>query len=130
MAERTPLDFPLPSRTKQHFKNETNINQIMARYRQTGLLPPGSRKAAQYGDFTGPESYLEAVAIIQQAQEQFDMLPSKARNAYQGDPSQLLYDVAAAPTNADTKRKLQELGILKGETPAPPPADKPKDEPK
>ena len=31
--------FSKPSMTQQHLESETNINQIMERYNQTGLLP-------------------------------------------------------------------------------------------
>ena len=36
---RVQLNFELPSLTQQAFINETNINNIMARYKKTGVLP-------------------------------------------------------------------------------------------
>ena len=61
---RRGVRFEKPSRTKQSFAAETDINQIMARYQKTGVLsvdPLDAARAANplYADVSGLPSYQE-----------------------------------------------------------------------
>ena len=57
----TGLECKDPTMAQQHFEKECNINSIMKKYRQTGVLQsPGSdRVQPRYGDFTTGTDYRE-----------------------------------------------------------------------
>ena len=59
------------SMTKQEFKEECDINNILKRYENDGLLPDMIKSDPQYGDFSDVASYQEACNITIKAQEQF-----------------------------------------------------------
>jgi phage internal scaffolding protein len=77
------------TKTQQHFKNAVNINQIMERYRKTGVLP-SVRSQALYGDFTTIGSYHEAMNRVYEAQEAFESLPAKVRTKFKNNPQALI----------------------------------------
>lgn len=93
-TQREPVNVPLsgePTRTKQEFKKEVNINEIVARMRR-GIVPPPWMTSAtpRYGDFTNlPVSFQEAHAIMQAGQEAFASLPLEFRRALDHDPRNL-----------------------------------------
>ena len=78
-----------PTMTQQHFANEVDINQIMARYKQTGLLP--QIDGYEYGDFTNADyDYQTAMNFILQAQDAFESMPAQLRKRFNNDPAELL----------------------------------------
>ena len=107
-----------PSRTKQEFTAECDINNIMKRYRDSDFdistLPLTSRQA-KYGDFTGlPESYHAAVNFVKGAQAQFMTLDADIRALFENDPQKFL-NYLDDPTNKDHKKihaELVERGIV------------------
>lgn len=111
-----------PTATQQNYEAECNINNIMKRYLNTGILPEGSPRAAAYGDFCDVGSYQEALSIIANAQDQFDALPSAARARFDNDPAAFL-EFIQNPANLT---EAQTLGLLK-EVPPPetPPVTQP-----
>lgn len=104
---RQQLTFSGPGKTKQSFKDECDINRIMARYQVTGVLPeqlqPGS---AQYVDVTGID-YMEGMQKIAAAQSLFQGLPAHVRLKFENDPGKFL-DFAQDPTKQD---ELVQLGL-------------------
>lgn len=87
------ITFTQPSMTQQHFKDECNINNIIARYEKTGFLTDPSRPATrkpQFGDFTSVLDYMAAQNQIIEAQDMFDSLPATMRKRFENDPQQLL----------------------------------------
>lgn len=132
---RVQVDFPERGRTKQAFKAECDINTIMKRYRETGLLPSSGR-TPRYGDFSGAMDFQEALHTVQLAQEQFDALPAQVRRRFHNDPVEFLA-FAEDPRNAEELVKLglaeprqtsseQNSGASTDPTPSPasPPAKK------
>lgn len=103
-----------PSLTQQHFKDECDINNIMAAYVQTGLLPAGTAKTGSYEDFTTATDYLEAMLLLQNARNQFDQLPLKTRIRFEHDPSNMLQFIEDPANRAEA----QTLGLLNPEKPA------------
>lgn len=106
------------SLTKQSFKEECDINRIMARYLATGVPPPAGVKTALYGDFTLASDYFEAKMMVVRANQQFASLPAKVRDRFSNDPSQLLEFVS----NRDNLAEARALGLLKDEAEPTPPA--------
>lgn len=99
-----------PSRTKQSFKDECDINKIMRRYVVHGVLPQGVG-VAKYGDFSEAGTYLEAQNIIIKARAQFSSLPSKVRERFRNDPAEFLKFVQ----DKGNAEEAQQLGLLREE---------------
>lgn len=84
-------DTPENVRTKQAFKDEVNINNIIARYKLTGNLPDSARAAlAKFGDFSNVPDYQSALNTVMVAQEVFSNMPSALRNRFDNDPGEML----------------------------------------
>lgn len=77
---------PSDDRTKQEFKDETNINVIMKRYGVTGEWPQ-TTAFPQSGDFVAAASFHEAMNVIAQAQQAFSEVPSHIRARFENDPA-------------------------------------------
>lgn len=113
---------PEPHATKQSFKNETDINHIMARYKKTGAIDHFTRYSPMYGEIS-PLDFQTAQNVLLRAQQMFDDLPSNIR-AETRDPAGFLAFVQD-PANKD---RMAALGLRNATaaTPAettPPPAD-------
>lgn len=119
-------DTPGVSRTKQSFKDESDINHIMARYLKTGIIDFTAKNAPQYGDCTGIE-FEAGMQLIARAQTMFEELPSAIRARFENEPAQFL-EFVQNPKNA---KEARELGLLPPETPeaTPLPTPAPKDAP-
>lgn len=99
-----PVDSSLPSRVKQEFLKEVNINSIMAKARQ-GIAPRFNSRVPMYGDFTNsPRTFQDAFEIVQRAEESFNALPLGFRREIDNDPRNL----ATAP-----KELYAKYGLLK-----------------
>ncbi|QKI28939.1 VP3 [Kummerowia striata gokushovirus] len=113
----------LQSLTKQSFRDECDINNIMRRYEATGTIDHINRRQPQYGDFSDVSSYQEAIDIVTRAEELFSELPARVRDRFNNDPNNLL-EFMADPNNKD---EAMELGLIAkpvepANSPAPVPA--------
>lgn len=97
-----------PSMTKQSFKDECDINHIINRYDNTGLVAHLNQAQAKYGDVTQVTDYHDAMNIVAAAQQQFMMLNPKIRDHFNNDPAEFL-DAANDP---DKREELVELGLI------------------
>lgn len=95
-------------RTKQSFKAECDINNIMARFTRTGVLDFTNRREAQYGDVTGLD-YQRAMDIVVQAKAMFAELPSGIRSRFQNEPAMFL-EFVQDPANAE---EMVKMGLAK-----------------
>lgn len=87
----TGLDFSESKiMTKQSFRDESNINNIIDKWRATGHVPRINSMSPTYGDFTNVDSYLNSVLRVQEIDEQFAALPSAIRDRMANDPANLL----------------------------------------
>ena len=103
---RVQVHFNQPSMTKQSFKDECNINKIMAKFQTTGALNHYAKHAPTYGDTTGVD-YHDALNLVANANTMFEELPSSIRKRFDNDPEQFLKFVED-PKNAD---EMIELGL-------------------
>lgn len=109
---KTPLTFPSDSPvTKQSYKDECDINTIMARYQSTGEMPILNQRAPQYLDVSQID-FQEAQQFIAGAQTLFNELPSALRNRFDNDPG-LFLDFCS---NENNRPEMAELGLLRPET--------------
>ena len=79
-------------RTKQSFKKECDINFIMKKYRQTGIITPDviNNRQAVFGDVSSSMDYADSVNYINTANKAFDSLPAEIRTRFENDPAELL----------------------------------------
>jgi phage internal scaffolding protein len=103
--------FTSPSRTKQSFRDECDINNILRQFNVTGQLPVGSVQP-QYGDFSGITDYQSALNAVMAAQDSFLALPAKVRARFDNDPA-LFVEFASDEANKD---EMKALGLLFQET--------------
>jgi len=78
------------SETQQHFRDSTDVNNIVRQFHSTGVDPYLSRKAqAKFGEAT-TTSFTEAMYNVAHIQSVFNELPSQTRAAFNNDPAQML----------------------------------------
>lgn len=115
-----------PSRTKQSFKDECDVNNIMRKYQQTGLLNHVNRFRGDYADYTGVQDYQASLNQVLAANEAFSSLPSKLRARFGNDPA-LFLDFVGDPDNRDEMERLGLLRTPQSASEAPPASPLPDD---
>ena len=113
------ITFPEPSRTKQEFMRECDINNIVKN--PQCVLPELIKANPQYGDFSDLPTYQDSLNVIATANDQFHLLSSRVRERFANDPAKFL-EFCNDPKNAE---EMRSLGLAKP-NPAPP---EPKGEP-
>lgn len=106
-----PFDDPELA-TKQCFRDECDINNIVNRFTKAGVLPPAPINGV-YGDFSEIGSYQEALMKVQQVDDMFDALPAKLRSRFDNNPA-LFLDFIDNPDNHD---ELVKLGLVEANKP-------------
>lgn len=107
VKNRKTIRFTKKSLTKQSFKDEANINNIMARYEKTGVVDNVMVNPGQYGDFSEVTTYQESLNKIYEAQVMFDSLPAQIRAKFENDPV-LFVEFCSDENNHE---KLVEMGL-------------------
>lgn len=123
---RVQKNFTGKSRTKQSFRDECDINHMLATYQKGGRSPVINPYPAQYGDFSGVPDFHSALNQVNEAQAAFADLPSGVRARFQNDPGQLLEFI----DNDENIPEAIELGLINdpnpgrpGQPPGPPTPD-------
>lgn len=95
-------------RTKQSFRDETNINNIIAKFKRTGVLEGARSTPPRFADFGTATDFMEVQNLLIEAKEQFMSLPAKLRTLFQNDPARLL----AWLENPANRAQAIELGLI------------------
>jgi phage internal scaffolding protein len=95
------------TRTQQHFKDETDINNILRQFNITGQLPTKAI-TPRYGDFTGIYDYHSALNSVIAAEGEFMTLPAQLRARFDNDPQKLVEFL----NNPENKEEAIKLGLL------------------
>lgn len=123
--ERDPILNPaiyvdcsdLPSLTRQEFAAECDINNLMAQFEKTGILPSNMNSSEpRYLDVSDVPDLQAAHAILQQATTSFMSLPATVRRDFDNDPIKFI----SFAENAENLPKMREWGLA-----PPPPIDPP-----
>ena len=93
--------------TQQHMAEACDINNIMARYEETGLIDHLNQYQGEYGDFTVMPDFHTAMNKIKAAEEMFLTLPAKVREKFENDPGSFV----EFATNEDNLDEMRELGL-------------------
>lgn len=88
VKRRVRMYFPEQGVTKQSFKDECDINNIMRRFEATGELPFNQRPML-FGDVPAID-FQGAMSIVVDARERFHALPSEIRDRFANDPQRLI----------------------------------------
>ncbi len=104
------------SLTKQSFRDETEINNILAKYAKTGLVDHVNKfGSAQYGDMPNQADFHEAMNLVTSAQAMFAELPAELRKDFGNDPAKFL-EFVSDPESHD---EMVEMGLIPTPAPAP-----------
>ncbi len=114
--------FKKPSLTKRSFKNECDVNQVMARFEKTGVIDHVNQRRPVYTDVSNFEDYQTSIGIVLSAHRQFEQLPSKIRARFENDPGEFLKFIE----NPENKQEAIEIGLI--EAPKNPEVKPPKSE--
>lgn len=106
--QKTPTFFTQPTRTKQSHKDECDINNILARYKKTGVINFTNRHEPQYADVTGAD-YQEAQFIVARAKGLFAAMPAHLRARFDNEPGKFL----AFVQDEKNREEAESLGLLK-----------------
>ena len=90
----------------------SDVNSIMSKYIQTGILPQGGARPT-YGDFTNAVDYHTAMNKWRKAEEDFYKLPPQVRKHVQNDPGKFLEMVY----DPERRGELEELGLVEAQAP-------------
>lgn len=117
-SSKPGITFEKPSLTQQHFKDECDINLIIKRYTRSDIALMAAMSNMQYGDYSTPVDFHEAMNIVLRAQEQFEALPSSIRDKFDNDPAKML-DFVSKKENIEESVKLgllnrEAMEVIKG----------------
>lgn len=110
IRKRVQITFTEPSLTQQSAAAEADINNIVARYQKTGILPEVARQGV-FGDVSNIPDYQTALNIVQDAEAAFKALPSPLRARFNHNPGELLEFVA----NEQNRAEAVALGLIEGD---------------
>lgn len=107
--ERPVVDFTdAIMMTKQSFKAECDINNIVSHFQRTGAVTHLAKHGLSYQDIS-PLDFKTSMDIVAKANTMFEELPSSIRTRFNGDPAEFLAFVQD-PAN---KSEMIELGLAK-----------------
>lgn len=116
---RAFLKFPEPERdsngnviylTEQHHKDRCDVNRIVDRYRNTGLVDHTVEMEGQFGDLSGSD-FKAMMDKLVSVRGKFEELPSKVRREFANDPAVYL-DFMSNPDNRD---RAIALGLIRND---------------
>ena len=104
---RVSLRCPKGTRTKQEFKKECDVNNIVKRYGIDRLRAHAEAFGAKYGVMSN-DQYQHSLMVIREAETLFNELPSKLRQKFGGDPGKFIEFME----NDENRQEAKELGIF------------------
>lgn len=97
-----------PSRTKQNFAKECDVNNVIKAFKRTGLVTHVAKRPGFYADVSTLGDYKSAMDNVKQAESLFLELPHKTRERF-GNDAAVFLDWCVDPKNTE---EMQELGLL------------------
>lgn len=92
-------------RTKQAFKDSTDINKILVKAQKGDTISHLAKHGAVYGDFSDIDDLLTAQTRLATGQRIFDQLPGEIRREFEQSPAKF-YNYVNDPANADQLANL------------------------
>lgn len=107
ISHQTGLECVTPSKAEQSYRDECDINAMIARFAR-GALPPPPDSFPTPPDFDSVFDFHSAMNQLRAGREAFDRLPSKVRARFQNDPGQYLDFIA----REENLFEAESLGIV------------------
>ena len=106
-------------RTKQAFKDQTDINKILHRAAKGDTISHLAKHGAVYGDFSDIDDLMQAHDRLQKGMEIFEALPGEVKREFNQSPQEF-FNFVNDPKNADDlARVLPQLAAPGTQMPAP-----------
>ncbi len=105
MAETTATKDYSDGRTKQAFKDSTDINKLLMRAQQGETISHLAKHGAIYGDFTDIDDLLTGMTRLERGNQIFAQLPGEVRCEFDQSP-QKFFNFVNNPQNSE---RLEEL---------------------
>lgn len=105
--KRFRLRFNETTKTKQSFRDECDINNILARYQKTGVIDHVKNHSQEYG-FASGDSFTESMNLVAAAKSMFEELPSQTRTKFENNPAKFLDFVQ----NEANIPEMREMGLM------------------
>ncbi len=102
-----PLEPGEDSMTKQAFKDEVDINFIVNRFAETGLISHIAGGIPQFVDASALGDYRSIIEQVRSVEKYFDGLPAKVRTSFGNDASRFMDFLESGASRED----LEKLGI-------------------
>lgn len=120
-VDPTTGEVDCPSMTKQEFKNECDINNVIKQFKphHMAAMLQANLNSGLYEDLPDDTDYQAALHLIRDAEKTFNTVPSKVRERFGHDPSAFF----AFVNNPANLEELRSLGLAKPEPPAPTPVE-------
>lgn len=111
------------SLTRQEFADECDINNIMARYENSGMLShlQAPNREPMYVDAWEIPDFRSAMDMMNVANAAFMSLPASVRREFDNDPALFVEFVENRHSDEKATAKLKEWGLLAPEEVVPPP---------
>lgn len=121
IRRRVTIDCGAESRTKQSFRDQVNVNEIVKRALTSGQLDHVNHREPLFGDFSKSTDLKSQIDAVHQAEESFKTLSSGVRKAAQNKPH-ILLEMLASDTGC---QELRDAGLVVNTEPPAPPAPAP-----
>lgn len=106
-----------PSLTQQQYKDECDVNNIMKKYKATGLVSHLNKKIGKYADMSSVKDYQTMLDTVIEAQQAFDSLDAELRYRFRNDPGELISFLA----DEKNYEEALKLGLVNEKAPPSPP---------
>lgn len=97
-----------PGVTKQSFKDECDVNKIIARFEKTGMIEAINKKQPFYGDVSALVDYHEALNVVAEAQSLFNAMSAEVRERFSNDPEKMI----AFLNDKSNDKEAIEMGLV------------------
>lgn len=94
LRKRIQYSSDKPSRTQQHFEEETNVNSVIKKYQRTGMITHVRQGQPMYGDFTQYGDFKTQLDSVRSAFDLFSSLPAHVRKKFSNNPENLIQFLA------------------------------------
>lgn len=105
-ADPRPVLVCGPGRTKQEFKDECDVNNIVKRFVRDGFVAHLNKGVPVFMDVSEIGDFRTAVDQVRAATKFFDNLPAKVRAKFGNDPARFLDEAGSL-----SRSELRELGL-------------------
>lgn len=120
--------------TQQHFKDQCDINRIVAQYEQTGVVSARNAVPLDGSEFVSVMDFHQAMNIVREGEEAFSRLPATIRERFKNEPMRFV-EFIGDPANREEAQRLNLVqtgasgsskeGDYMGSSPPPPPPESP-----